>query len=120
MNISALNNMTPLVFNTSDLTDASNIVPSLVSTSNDVSQGYYGLGVMICIFLALLFISFKQDGDIRMGIARSLLISSGFTSIFGLIMLASTLISSFIHVMWFLTIFIIMVVIVFNLKRKGV
>ncbi len=119
LNLTALKNMTPLEFNTTGIADPETAVTTLITNSNDVSQGYFGLGIMLMIFIALVFVTFRQDGDIRMDIARSLLVSSGFSSILGIIMLAPPLISSFVHVMWFITIFLIMVVVVFNLKRKG-
>jgi len=119
INFDALNNMTPPVFNTTDISTPEEAVNTIVTTSNDVSGGYLGLGIMLAMFIVLVFALFRQDGDIRLDIARSLLISSGFVSIVGIIMLATNLVSSFVHVMWFLTIFLIMLVIVYNLKRKG-
>lgn len=119
LNLEALKNMTPLEFNTSGITDPETTVTTLISNSNTVSEGYFGLSIMVLVFLALVYVTFRQDGDIRLDISRSILFSSGMTSIMGVVMLATPIISSFIHVMWFITIFIVMIVVVFNLKRKG-
>ena len=119
MNLTALTDMTPIVFNTTDITNPETAIPTLITTSNDVSEGYFGLGIMIAIFIVLLYTSFRQDGDIRLDISRSILMASGFSSIVGIILLATPITSSFVHVMWFLTIFIVMVVVMFNIKRRG-
>jgi len=119
MNLSALNNMTPPVFNTTGIGNSDTALITIVASSNEVSGGYLGLGIMMAMFIVLVFALFRQDGDIRLDISRSLLIASGFTSILGIVMLATPLISSFVHVMWFLTIFLIMLLVVYNLKRKG-
>lgn len=119
LNLEALKNMTPLEFNTSGITNPETTITTLISNSNTVSEGYFGLGIMILIFAVLVYVTFRQDGDIRLDISRSILFSSGITSIIGIVLLVTPIISSFIHVMWFLTIFIIMLVVVFNLKRKG-
>jgi len=119
INLSALNNLTTLEFNTTAISDPTLMVDTLVTTSNEVSRGYLGLGIMVCVFIVLVFALFRNDGDIRLDIARSLQYSSGFTSIIGVVMLSTPLISSFIHVMWFLTIFVVMTVVVYNLKRKN-
>jgi len=119
MNLSKLSDLTPLVINTTNLTESENIVPNLISSTDTASQGYFGLGVMLVVFIVLVYTLFRQDGDIRMDIIRSVLFASGFTSVVGLILLVTGLSSSFVHLMWFLSIFIITLIIVLNLKRKG-
>lgn len=118
VNMSAFTTMTDLTFNSTNLTDSENIVPNIISTADTVSQGYFGLTVMLGVFIIMFFISFKQDGDIRMDMVRSLMFASGFSSIIGTIMLVTGLSSSFVHLMWFLTTFILSILILFNLKRK--
>ncbi len=119
VNLTALQNLTSLSFDTTNLTDSQNIIPNMISNTDNITQGYFGLGIMIIVFLVLLYTTFRQDGDIRMDITRSLMLSSGFTSILGLVMIVTGFITSFVHLMWFLSIFIISIMILFNLKRKG-
>lgn len=119
MNFSALGNLTTLEFNITALEDPETIVPALVESGNTVSGGYLGLGIMIAVFIILVYTLYRNDGDMKMGIARSLMLSSGFSSVIGIVMLVTGLISSFVHVMWFLMIFMISMIAVFNLKRKG-
>ena len=111
--------MTQLSFNTTNLTNANDLVPTLINTTDNVSIGYFGLFAMIGIFIVMFFLTFKQDGDVRLDLARSMMISSGFTSIFGLVLLVTGLTSSFVHLMWFMTMFLVSIIIIFNLKRKG-
>jgi hypothetical protein len=119
MNITALSNLTPLTLNYNNITNASTLVPQLITTANDVTQGYYGLGIMIAIFLVMLYTLFRDDGDNRMDITRTLMVSSGIVSIIGVIMLVTGFITSFVHVMWFIAIFMLTLVGTLLQKQKG-
>lgn len=119
MNINYLANATTLNINTTNLTNAENLVPTMINNAAGITDGYFGLAIMMSMFLVLLFTFFRDDGDTRTDIMRSIMMSSGFVSIIGLIMLISGLIGSFMHVMWFLTIFIISFIITFLNKQKG-
>jgi len=119
VDLDKLQNLTTLNFNTSDLLNVEELVPTLINNTDSVSQGYFGLVVMIAVFIMLLYTTFRQDGDIRMDILRSVMFASGFSSIIGVIMLVTGLSSSFVHLMWFLTIFIITIMAIFFKKRKG-
>lgn len=119
VDFSSLNNLTPIPINTSALSDSDQIIPVLVSNTNTVSDGYYGLGLMIAIFIVLLYLMFKDDGDIRMDIARDLMLSSGFTAILGTLLLIPGIVSSFQHVAWFIIVWSISLVSIYYLKKKG-
>lgn len=113
------NNMTNLTIDSTNLNESTNIIPALISESNDVSQGYLGLGIMLGIFLVLTYTLYRQDGDIRLDILRSIMKASGFASIIGVIMVVSGITTSFVHVMWFITIFIISLLSAYQLKKKS-
>ena len=119
LNFTALQNLTPLNFSTANLTDVNNMVPNMINTTNASTQSYLGLGILISVFLVLVFTIFRDDGDIRMDITRSIMLSSGFCSILGIVLLISNIIGSFIHVMWFIGIFAISLVSTYMLKKKG-
>ena len=119
MNISALSNLTPLVINQTNITNPSTLVPTLITTANDVTQGYYGLGLMVAIFLVMVYTLFRDDGDNRMDITRTLMVSSGFVSVIGLTMLVTGFITSFIHVMWFIAIFMLTLIGTLLQKQRG-
>jgi len=119
VNLTALTDLTPLTFNTTNMSNAETLIPNIINTTDSVSQGYFGLVVMVGVFIMLLYTTFRQDGDITLDIIRSIMLSSGFTGIIGVIMLVTGLSSSFVHVMWFLTIFIITIMVLFIKKRKG-
>lgn len=118
VNLSKLNNITTLTIDTSNYTDAPNLVPNMINTANTTSDGYLGLGIMIALFIFLTYVLFRDDGDIRLDIAKSLLKSSGFTVIIGTILLVTGVISSFQHYMWFVIIFILVALWNFNLNKK--
>ena len=119
INWSSLNSIPELTFNTTEIQNTAEFTNTLINNADVVSQGYFGLGVMLIMFLVLLVLLYKNDSDIRMDIARSIMISSGFTTIVGLIALGLNIFSSFTHVMWFFTIFIISIISILFLKKKG-
>ena len=119
INWDSLNNITDIVINTSELTSPAELTNTLIDNADVVSEGYFGLGVMIIMFIVLLIILFKDDNDIRMDIARSIMLSSGFTTILGVIALVLDIFSSFTHVMWFFIIFVFSLISVLFLKKKG-
>jgi len=119
INWDSLNNITDIVINTSELTSPAELTNTLIDNADVVSEGYFGLGVMIIMFIVLLIIIFKDDSDIRMDIARSIMLSSGFTTILGVIALVLDIFSSFTHVMWFFIIFVFSLISVLFLKKKG-
>lgn len=119
INWDSLNNVTALIFNTSQLSNSAELTNTLVDNADVVSGGYFGLGVMLIMFIVLLVFIFKDDGDIKMDIARSIMLSSGFTTILGVIALVLDIFSSFTHVMWFFVIFVFSLISVLFLKKKG-
>lgn len=116
---SAFNNLSSFSMNTTLVADSENLVPNMVSNANDVTMGYLGLGILTTFFLFLIYVNFKQDGDIRLDIIRSINISAGFTSILGILLLVPGMIESFQHVAWFILIFLFTMLSIYFLKRKG-
>jgi pheromone shutdown protein TraB len=113
------NNITELSINTSNLTNPYEISNNISQTADNMSGGYLGLGIMVIMFFVFVFLLFRDDGEIRMDIARSIMLSSGFVSIVGVLLLVIGWTSSFVHVMWFVTIFVISVISVVFMKKKG-
>ena len=114
-------NMTELNLSniTDNLNDPAVISQVLIDNTDVVTKGYFGLGVMLITFIVLVMIIFRDDGDIKMDIARSIMFSSGFTTIIGVICLVLDIFSSFVHVMWFFVIFLVSIISILYLKKKG-
>jgi hypothetical protein len=110
--------MTPLNISTTNLT-SNDLIPNLIAGANGNSDGYLGLGIMLSIFIVLVFTLYRDDLDMRVDILRAVMLSSGFVSILGIIMFASNIITSFVHIMWFIVIFIISFIFVMLQRQKG-
>ena len=119
VNLTALENLTPPDINISIVNDTTQIVPNLIANTNTLSDGWFGLLVMIGIFIWLFWLLFDDAGRFRLDIVKTLVFSSGITCIVGIIMLVTGLSTSFNHLMWFGTLFIISLIISFFLKQKG-
>lgn len=119
INLTALQNLEPITFNSTNITDSTEVVNTIVNTTDSVSGGYFGLVVMIGVFIVILFTTNRQEGDIRLDIIKSLTMASGFASIVGIVLLVSGLSSSFVHLMWFISLFMIMTLINYNVGRKN-
>jgi len=119
MDFNKLQNMTPIDLNITQSIGTDSFIPAAINTTNELSSGYYGLGVMLISFLFITFITFKQDGDIRLDIMRSMLFGSGFSLILGIIMLITGFTTSLVHLIWFLVLFATLFIITLNIKKKG-
>lgn len=113
------NNATPLEINTSVLGNVNTAIPNLISNANDVSLGYYGLGVWILIFLYLIIRTSSQAGTLRFDVARSIMLSSGITFVFAFIMNISGLVTSYQQALWFFSVFVVSIIWVYYLKRNN-
>lgn len=119
VDLTLLSNTTTLNINMSLVNDSTTMLPNMISNANDVTDGYFGLGVMIVLFIALLFILYKDTGDIRLDTSRSMLVASGIVMIIGLIALYSGIFYSFQHVGWFFLIFLLNLMFIYIQKKKG-
>ena len=119
VNFSFIANAPPLEINTSILGNVNTAVPNMVANANAVSLGFYGLGIMISIFVYLIIRTTSPTGSIRMGVTRSLQVSSGLVFVLGYIMTISGLISSYNHVLWFFTVYVLSTIWVYYLKRSN-
>lgn len=115
------NNMTNINLTniTDSLQDPTLITSTIIDNVDTTSQGYFGLIVMLVMFIVLVFKLYKDDGDLRIDIARTIMFSSGFVSIVGFISLTLNIFSSLTHVMWFFVVFLVSIVSVLILKKKG-
>lgn len=112
-------NATPLEINTSVLGNVNIAVPNMIENANTVSLGYYGVGVMLCVFIYIMIRTNTEAGGIRLDLARSALVSSGITFILGFVMNVSGLVSSYQNALWFFTLFVVSLVWVYYLKLKN-
>lgn len=119
VNLSALQNITPLNLNYSIINDTDTIIPNIVSNANTQSDNWFGLLVMIGIFIWLMWILFNDTGRFRLDIIKSLVFSSGATLMIGIIMLVTNITTTFSHVVWFGTIFTLSLITSWYLKQKG-
>lgn len=114
-----LNNITTLDVNTSVLGNVNTAAPNLVTNANTVSLGFFGLGIMICIFIYLIIRTTSASGSIRMDFPRSLQLSSGLVFVLGYLMNVSGLVSSYNHALWFFTLFVASTIWIYFLKRSN-
>ena len=112
-------NLTNLTINNSLVENPEETIANMVTNTNDLSQGYWGLGVMIVVFITMLWITTRPDGKINLDAPRGLLVASAFSSVIGLIGIVSPLFVSYIHVIWFLVIFILSYVWIILLRKDG-
>jgi|SRR6056297_275344 len=119
MNISALNNLTPYTINNSLINNSQDIGANLITNANTQTGGYLGLGIMIMIFLALMLITMAESDVFRFNFVQSLIISSGFSTLVGIIGIVTGIFTSFAHVMWFATILAIALVAKYYQNNQG-
>lgn len=118
INLTALENLTQPSFNVSSLNNSQEIMITVRDNANTASDGYFGLIVMLVLFFWLFYYMFKTDGVFKFDALKSLIIASGVTTIFGIVLILGDLISSFQHVIWFAILLIISLIATWIKKNR--
>lgn len=119
VNLSALDNISPLVLNITILQDIEQTIPRAAEVANTSTNGTFAIWISLIFFLILVIGLFRRDGDIRLDITRTLFKSSGLTFIVMLVMATSGLISNIKPLLWFFTIWLLLAMILMWLRSKN-
>lgn len=103
---------------TTQLQDVDNVVITVLDNADTVSQGYFGLSTMIIIFIVLLVVLYDKSGDMKLNILSSIMIASGFSSIVGTVLIIINVASSWVHVMYFVVVFIVSTISLYLYNNK--
>jgi uncharacterized membrane protein len=118
VNLTKLNNLSEFNFNNSLINDSTQITENIISTANTQSDGYFGLIVLTIIFLYLLYELMREDGFFRQDFVSSGIFASGIVIIIGIIMIVSTLITSYQHLIWYVIIFTLFLISSYFVKNR--
>ena len=116
VNLSNLQDIQPLNLSV-NLTNP-DILDTAVSTANETTGGYLGLGIGIILYIYLMYLSTREGSLISLDFVKASVLSSGVTITVMLLMLGLDMISSFIHLMWFVVIFVLSLLGAYFLKDK--
>lgn len=119
VNLAALQNITPLVLNTSIVENADSIIPNLIANTNTQTDNWWGLLVMLTLFFYLMWKLSDDAGKFRLDFVKSLVYSSGITMIIGATMVVTNITTTYNHVVWFGIVFTIAMISAWYLKQKG-
>jgi len=116
VNLSKLSEIEPINL-TVNLTDP-NILNTAVTSANETSGGYLGIGISIAIYIFTIYIATKQESLFSFDFIKSSVLASGVTIVVGLLLLSLDITSSFQHLMFFVVIFILSVLAAYIFKDK--
>jgi len=116
VNLSALQDIQPINLSV-NLTDP-NILNTAVTTANETTGGYLGLGIGIVLYITLVYISTQEGSVLSLDFIKASVFSSGVVIVIMLLMLGLDLVSSFVHLMWFVVIFLLSLIASYILKDK--
>lgn len=120
INLSKLKDIQPFELNTSVLGNSSQeLLDNMITNANVTSDDWLGLIILSVLFLFLVYEFFKNDGDFRLDLVRTMIKSSGWTFIFGIVMIVSKIITKFEPVVWYGIVFTIFGISAMALKRKN-
>ena len=106
MNLTALQNITPYQVNNSLINNTNEIASNLISNANTQTNGYFGLIIMLIVFVIILISIMSEQDVFRLDFISALIFASLCSLIIGVVMIVSNLITSYQHVIWFAIIFI--------------
>lgn len=107
INITALNNIQPYVVNATLINDSTTIIPGMIENANHTTGGFFGLGIMVMLWLLIFIISVTDQDLFRLTFLQAWVAASGIVTMIGIMGLVSNVFSSYQHVMWFAIAFII-------------
>jgi len=116
VNLSKLQDIEPLNIS-ANLTDP-DILNTAVSSANDITNGYLGLGISIAIYIFTLYIATKAESGFSLDFIKASVLASGVSIVVGLLLLTLDITSSFSHLMLFVVIFVLSVLMSYILKDK--
>ncbi len=119
VNLTALENLTPLLMNTSIVNDSATIIPNLISNTNTQTDNWFGLLIMLVLFFYLTWKLTDDGGRFRLDFVKGLVFSSGITLIVGAVMLVTNITTTYNHVVWFAIIFTLAMISAWYLKTRG-
>lgn len=113
-NITALENITPLQesLNLSVITQG-NILENVKESANNVSGGWFGLLICVCIFVFMFYLIRNREGIFRYDSLKASIWASGLTFLFGIILLTFGFITNLIHVTFFGMSFLLLMLILY-------
>lgn len=116
VNLSKLQDIEPLNIS-ANLTDP-DILNTAVTSANDVTNGFLGLGISIAIYVFTMYIATKPDSGFSLDFIKASVLASGISIVVGLVMIALDMTSSFSHLMLFVVIFVLSVLMAYILKDR--
>lgn len=120
INLSKLQNITPFQLDTSIFGNSSaETLNNIIDNANTTSDGWLGLIIMSVLFLFLVYEFFRVDGDFRMDMVRTMIKASGWTFVFGTVLILSSIITTFEPIVWYGIVFTIFGISSMALKRKN-
>jgi len=117
MNLSNINS-TPLELNLSLFTDT-NMISNVAANSNTVTDGLYGVFVLMIFYIFIVYELNKETGLFRLDLIKSSAFSSGIVFVIGSVMLIAELIFALYSVVWFGLVLLISLYFAHNQKEKG-
>jgi len=116
VNLSELQNIEPI--NLSINLTNSEVLDIAVTTANESSGGYLGLGIGIVLYIYLMYVSTREGSLISLDFVKASLFSSGLVLVLMILLLSFDMISNFMHLMWFVVIFVLSLLGSYFLKDK--
>jgi len=116
-----LNNMTDLNISQEIqiYTNPDNLTLELVNKANETTGGWWGLGILTMFFISTMYMLVRTDGLFRLDGLRAALFSAGLTLVMGVLLLTLAIITSYRHVVWYGIVFVLCLIMVFFVKKKG-
>lgn len=106
------------VLNTTLIDNTSELVSNIATNASPASDGYFGIGVMLGLYLVLTYFFYRSDEQFRLDFAKASLFASGFSLGVGIIMFSLGWMDNYRHLLWVGLIYLLSFLVSWAVNRR--
>lgn len=119
IDLTKLNNITPLDFNVTGLNSSDTAIEALQTAARDNVGNFWFYGAILLVFIMLIWFFYRRDGAFLLDIVRATLTSAGWCFFISAAFLLSGWITTVMPLIWFGNLILITFISIQKLKSKG-
>lgn len=106
------------VLNTTLIDNSSELVNNIATNASPASDGFFGIGIMVAMYLVLAYYLYRSDEAFRLDFPKASLFASGFALGVGIIMFSLGWIGNYRHLLWIGIVYLLSFIVSWSMNRR--